>query len=203
VFSTAPPRLVDEQTEELLTWLEFELRAGERHPALVVGGFVLGLLAVSPFQRANGRVARVLSSRLLERAGYGFLPLASLEAHIEELRESYYEAYDRSTAGIWSGEADLRPWIRFFLEVLGRVRERVEAKIELERAASDYSPLQRAIIDAVRDHGNVDAGLLIQATGANRNTLKDNLRRLVQLGVLEKSGERRGTRYRLASASPD
>ena len=45
----------------------------------------------------------------------------------------------------------------------------------------------------------MDAGLLIQATGANRNTLKDNLRRLVERGVLEKTGQRRGTRYRLAT----
>ena len=51
----------------------------------------------------------------------------------------------------------------------------------------------------ISEHGVVDAGLLIQATGANRNTLKDNLRRLVERGLLEKSGQRRGTRYRLAT----
>ena len=51
----------------------------------------------------------------------------------------------------------------------------------------------------MREHGTVDAGLLLKATGANRNTLKDNVRRLVTQGVLEKTGERRTTRYRLAS----
>jgi Fic family protein len=37
----------------------------------------------------------------------------------------------------------------------------------------------------------------MRATGANRNTLKDNLRRLVDRGNLERLGQRRGTRYRI------
>ena len=52
-------------------------------------------------------------------------------------------------------------------------------------------------METVRRHGTAEAGLLLRTTGANRNTLKDNLRRLVQAGVLEKMGERRGTRYRI------
>jgi DNA-binding MarR family transcriptional regulator len=88
------------------------------------------------------------------------------------------------------------------MELLDRHRARVEAKVNLEREASELSPLQRSIMDTVREHGTVDAGLLLKATGANRNTLKDNVRRLVAQGVLEKTGERRTTRYRLASQHP-
>ena len=51
----------------------------------------------------------------------------------------------------------------------------------------------------MREHGSVDAALLLKATGANRNTLKDNLRRMVQKGLLDKTGQRRGTRYQLAA----
>jgi Fic family protein len=75
----------------------------------------------------------------------------------------------------------------------------METKIAVERGSSSMTPLQRSIVDTVREHGIVDAGLLLQATGANRNTLKDNVRRLVTKGLLEKTGERRATKYRLAS----
>ena len=75
------------------------------------------------------------------------------------------------------GQTQLRPWLR----------------------ALDFSPLQRKIVETVREHGTVGAGLLIEATGANRNTLKDNLRRMVDRGVLERFGERRGARYKLAT----
>ena len=202
VFPTLPPRMVEEKTEQALTWLELELRAKEQHPILTIGAFVLCFLSISPFDRGNGRMARLLANRLLERAGYAILPYASLENQIEELREECHAAVLRSQTQLWTEDANLEPWLNYFLKVLGRHRDRVEAKIDLERQVHDYPPLQRAILEAVREHGSVDAALLIRATGANRNTLKDNLRRLVQRGVLEKTGQRRGTRYRLAAGEP-
>ena len=199
VFATLPPRMVEEKTEELLTWLEFELRTQEQHPVLVVATFMLCLLAISPFDRANGRLARLLAGLLLRRAGYSSVPYSSLEARMEELRHEYFSSLSRSETRLWADHSNLEPWLIFFLTVFGRHRERLETKLELERQVQDYPPLQRTILETVREHGTVDAALLLKATGANRNTLKDNLRRMVQRGVLEKIGERRGTRYRMSS----
>lgn len=201
VFGTAPPRLVEEKTEQLLTWLELELRSGEQHPVLVIGSFLLGFLAVSPFERGSGRAAWLLGHHLLLRAGYDAMSYASLSSIIEEMREPYYDAFDKAQTWLWGGEADLAPWTAFFLDVLGRHRQRVESKLALEREVRDYPPLQQAILEAVREHGTVNAALLLRATGANRNTLKDNLRRLVHSGLIEKTGLRRGTRYRMSCAN--
>jgi Fic family protein len=198
VFQTLPPRLVREKMDELTMWLEFELRAKEHHPLLVIASFMLAFLATSPFSRGNGRMGRLLAVHLVRRAGYDFLPYASLEAVMEEMRDGYHDAFDSAENRIWTGEADLSPWIRFFLEAMDRHRERVEVKIDLERRSLELTPLQRAILDAVREHGTVAASLLMAATGANRNTLKDNLRRLVERGFIERLGERRGSIYRLS-----
>jgi Fic family protein len=199
VFATLPPRLVEEKTEELLTWLEFELRAGERHPVLVVATYLLYFFAISPFEKGNGRMMRLLGRHLLRRAGYDYVPYASIEREIDELRVDYYGTIATAQTRLWTGEADLEPWLRFFLQVLARHRRRVGAKMDLEREDQDLPPLQLAILETVREHGTADAALLIKATGANRNTLKDNLRRLVRRGVLERTGQRRGTRYRMAA----
>jgi Fic family protein len=197
IFPTVPPRLIAARLEDLLTWLEYELRSGERHRILVIGTFALGLLAASPFERGNSRCVRVLISHLLRRAGYGYIPYASIEREMESMREDYYEAYSISQMRFWTGEANLKPWLDFFLTLLDRHRRRVEEKVGIESAVVKLAPLQKAIMEAVHEHGTVDAGLLLKATGANRNTLKDNLRRLVQSGNLIKIGERRGTRYEL------
>jgi predicted HTH transcriptional regulator len=69
----------------------------------------------------------------------------------------------------------------------------------LEARARELPPLQRAILDTIREHGTGAASLLMNATGANRNTLKDNLRRLVERGLLERIGSKRGTIYRISS----
>lgn len=200
VFPTLPPRLIEEKTNELLSWVEIELRSGEQHAVLVVGVFLIYFLAISPFERGNGRLMRLLAGHLMRRAGYGFIPYASIERQIEELRDSYQHTLLRAQTMLWSGEANLQPWLVFFLEVLERHRRRVENKKALEQEVQDFPPLQRTILETIREHGDVDAALLLKATGANRNTLKDNLRRLVQRGVLQKTGQRRGTRYRMATA---
>jgi len=202
VIPILPPRMIEETLEELLTWFELEMREGKRHPLPVIATFVLGLLAICPFEFGNGRTIRALTGHLLLRAGYSYAPYASLESQMEDLRQVYYSAFDQSQSGIWTGAADFSPWLDYFMELLDRHRSRVEAKVNLERESSELSPLQQSILDTVREHGTVDAGLLLKATGANRNTLKDNVRRLVTRGVLEKTGERRTTRYRLASQHP-
>jgi Fic family protein len=198
VFQTLPPRLVPEKMELLLDWLDTELGAQHQHPLLVIGAFMMALLAASPFRRGNGRVARLATVHLLVRAGYHHVPFASLERVLEELRQESWEAFDASETRLWTGEGDLTPWLEFFLEALVRHADRVGSKLDLERRALELSPLQRQIVETVRDHGTATPALLIAATGVNRNTLKDNLRRLVERGFLERIGQRRGTHYRIA-----
>ena len=154
-------------------------------PGLVVGTFLLFLMSVSPLERGNARLVRLLAGHLLRRAGYGSIPYASLERQMEELRESYHDAVDRAQTRLWSGEADLEPWLRFLFDVLGRQAERVEQRLLSVTETSGLAPLQRAILATVRRHESAAAGLLLEATGANRNTLKDNLRKLVDAGLLE------------------
>ena len=198
VITILPPRMIEEKLENLLSWYALEIHDAKRHPLPVIATFVLGLMAISPFEHGNGRTIRALTRHLLLKAGYRAVRYGSLETRMEDTREAYYDAFDRSQSGIWSGEADLAPWLEYFLTILDQHRARVELKLELERGHTDLSPLQQTILDAVREHGSVDAGLLLRATGVNRNTLKDNVRRLVSRGVLEKLGDRRTTRYRLA-----
>jgi Fic family protein len=199
VFPTLPPRMIEEKINDLLTWLEFELRSGARHPLPVIGAFMLGFLAISPFERGNGRTSRALVRHLLVRAGYAHLPFASLESELESDRPAYLTALFQARTGVWSGTAELSPWIEFFLDSLERHRARVESKLALEQGSLSLPPLQREILETVREHGTANAGLLLKATGANRNTLKDNLRRMVAQGVLRRTGQKRGTRYRLAA----
>jgi Fic family protein len=197
VFQTLPPRLLNEKMEELVDWLEAEIQGDRNHPILVTGTFVLYFIAACPFPKGNGRMAHLLVQHILRRAGYDFVPYASVERILEEMRADYFDALDAAETRLWSGEADIERWLVFYLHVLETHCEMLQSKLDLERRALEFTPLQRKILETVREHGTVGAGLLIEATGANRNTLKDNLRRMVGRGVLERLGERRGARYRL------
>jgi Fic family protein len=198
VLQTLPPRLLHDKVEDLVSWLELELRTTDQHPLLVAGAFFIYLTCISPFERGNGRTARVILPHLLRRAGYGFVDYASLDRIFDELRFAYYDAIDGAQTKIWTEEADLTPWMIFFIQCLQALMMRLEAKIDAESRTKELPPLQRAILDTIRENGTGAAALLMSATGANRNTLKDNLRRLVDRGLLERTGSKRGTTYRLS-----
>jgi len=200
ILHTLPPRFLHERMEDLVTWLEIELREAHHHPLLVIGGFVLAFLGASPFQLANGRTARAMAVGLLRRAGYAHVDYASLDAVVEDTRAGWFEGLGASATQLWVGGANTEPWLAYFLDLLRRQADRAVEAISVERSVLEFTRLQRSILEAVREHGTVGAGLLMSCTGANRNTLKDNLRRLVEKGMLERTGSRRGTRYRLAGA---
>jgi Fic family protein len=57
---------------DLVDWLGQE---GDRlHPLVAIGIFVVVFLAIHPFQDGNGRLSRVLTTLLLLRAGYAYVP---------------------------------------------------------------------------------------------------------------------------------
>src|SRR5262249_10976869 len=159
---TLPPRLIPETVDNLTTWLELELKGTEHHPLVAIGTFILALFAVSPFERGNVRVSCLLSNHLMRRAGYEFLPYASLEREFERGRTAFYDAFDASSTKLWSGEANLEPWMTFFLDsVVGQSHE-VRLALE-ERRGTEFSPLQRTIVDTVREHGTARAATLLIA----------------------------------------
>ncbi len=55
---------------------------------------------------------------LLHREGYEVGRYISLERIVEETKESYYDALQRSSQGWHEGEHDLVPWLEYFLGVM-------------------------------------------------------------------------------------
>ena len=84
IFETAtpfePPRLM----EELVHWTRKAIHKESMHPLLIVAVFTVQFLAIRPFQDGNGRLSRVITTLMLLRAGYDYVPYASLESVIEE-----------------------------------------------------------------------------------------------------------------------
>jgi len=51
--------------------------------------------AIHPFQDGNGRLSRVLTTLMLLRVGYAYVPYASLESVVEENKAQYYNAPEK------------------------------------------------------------------------------------------------------------
>jgi Fic family protein len=101
------------------------LGPGEIHPLLVIAIFVVAFLAIHPFQDGNGRLSRILTTLLLLRAGYAYVPYSSLESVIEQSKEAYYLALRQTQGTIRSRTPDWQPWVIYFLRALQQQKNRL------------------------------------------------------------------------------
>lgn len=198
VFQTATPFDTPRLMTELITWVQQELEAKRLHPLLIIALCVVVFLEIHPFQDGNGRLSRVLTTLLLIKAGYAYVPYSSLESVIEQNKEAYYLALRQTQGTIRTEAPNWQPWLVFFLSSLAEQVKRLEKKIEREKIVLASLPeLSLQIVEFAREHGRVTIGEAIKLTGTSRNTLKQHFRALVERGHLNQHGSGRGVWYEL------
>ncbi len=105
----------------------------------------------------------------------------------------------RQTQGtIRSKSPDWQPWLLYFLRALQQQKVRLQRKLELERILLSGLPaLSVRLLDLCREHGRLTVAAAVRLTGANRNTVKDDLSRMTKAGHMVQNGAGRGTWYTL------
>jgi len=198
VFETATPFDTPRRTQELVEWTQAALADAALHPLLVIGVFTVVFLAIHPFQDGNGRLSRILTTLLLLKAGYGYVPYSSLESVIEANKDGYYLALRRTQRTLAEALPDWEPWLLFFLRALQRQKARLAEKIAGEKLMSAAVPaLAQAILDLARDQGRIGISDIIRTTGQHRSTIKLRLGELVRNEQLARHGKGRATWYTL------
>jgi len=158
--------------------------------------FTVVFLEIHPFQDGNGRLSRILTTLLLLRSGYAYVPYSSLESVIERTKESYYIALRKTQGTLRSDTPDWEPWLTYFLHALRQQKQRLEQKIERERIMTGTLPaLSLQILELAKEHGRIAIGEIVKITGANRNTVKKHLAALVNANHLTRHGTGKGTWY--------
>jgi len=199
VFETATPFDTPRLMTEVVGWARELLEIRQLHPLLVIAIFVVVFLEIHPFQDGNGRVSRILTTLLLLRAGYAYVPYSSLESVIEHSKEGYYLALRQTQGTIRTDTPNWQPWVLFFLRALQQQMKRLAKKVEREKIVLSAMPeLSVKILEYAREHGRVTIGDIVTLTGTSRNTLKQHFRQLLQNGHLVMHGRGRGAWYGLA-----
>lgn len=197
IFETSSPFDTPMAMEELLTWTGGQLDEKTLHPLLIISVFVVHFLAIHPFQDGNGRLSRVLTTLLLLKNGYLYVPYSSLESVIEKNKDNYYLALRRTQGSLKSDNPDYIPWLLFFLNALNAQKDMLSRKIERENLFAKLPQLSLQIIGLVKEHGELSISEIESATKVNRNTIKKRLADLVRDKYLIKLGQGKGTRYAL------
>lgn len=195
-LDTAPPSDAPALIENLVNWLEKSLEQNDFHPLLVIALFSAIFLQISPFERGNQKLSRLLITLLLLRAGYNYAPYISIDQIIESRSAAYYNALRKVNDNIADGRIDFQPWIIFFLECLNEQKAELEAR--MHRAAKKVAGLPALSVKVMKlfeKSQRLQMKDIERLTKGRRSTLKLRLNELVEEGYLIRHGQARSTWY--------
>lgn len=156
-----------------------------------IGTFIGGMRQVLNGDGHHKHLYMIALRMLVLQQGY----IQTLYAPIEGAFLHSVETPTGGALGGGRGEEPVGLWLDDGISVLLEVGRMAERAWESLQVAARRSALQEQILSFAHRNGKLTAGQVMQVTGANRNTIKDNLARLVEEGVLTKRGIKRGTVY--------
>lgn len=181
-------------------------------PAMVRAAMAhLNLVMIHPFRDGNGRMGRCLQTLVLAREGVLSPEFCSIEEHLGRHTEAYYRVLRDVGAGSWQPERDARPWIRFTLVahlrqaqgLISRTKESEELWESIERRVRAGGLPERTVAvlwDAAMGYRvrNATYRAILDSSAEDpisEGVASRDLRALVEVGLLESRGEKRGRHY--------
>lgn len=203
VFKTATPFETPSLMAQLIEVTNAAFLEGAMHPLVVVGRCIVDFLAIHPFQDGNGRLARALTTLLLLRTGYDYVPYASLERVIEDNKQQYYVALRESQHAMRENAGSFGAWLFFFLRALKTQQDVLASKLKVEKALLDLSAIQQQIADLVAVRVKMTGPEIATALGLTDRAARYHLDILRSRGLISAHGKKRGTYYTLSTSEPE
>lgn len=201
-FRPVPAAATPQAMRDLVDMYEEVDRSETHHPLIIIAAFVLDLTVIHPFADGNGRVSRLVTNLLLERAGYDVGRYVSVERETERTKERYYATLLASTAGWHEGSHVPWPWIGYFVETVEAVFQRFRGHADAERSRGSKQDRVRRHLEAHGDRSFTMEDLRVALPGISDATMRVVLRDLRQEGLVAASTGR-GARWTWVGASRD
>ena len=193
------------QIKDLLAFIDSPLEK-DIHPVLKSGIVHYELVRIHPFLDGNGRVARALSTLILFLEGYDIRKFFSLEEYFDSDAASYYEALQ----SVEKNKDDLTFWLEYFTKglaiELSKIKDKVE-KISVDASLKEKlggKPLmltdrQLKIIEYIQKTGYLqNKAFETLFPMISEDTILNELKVLVQNGIIKKQGVTKGAKYVMA-----
>ena len=196
VFQTAAAFDTPFEMQTLIKWTSQTLEDKSFHPLIIAAVFTVVFLAIHPFQDGNGRLSRLLSTLIMLKSGYNYIPYSSIESVIEKNKDAYYLSLQRTQKTLKNDQVDWIPWLGFFLSSLKRQKDHLQNKTNNLNKYADLDHESALIMQYV----DINARITItQAqniiTTIKRPTIKNRLNKLVNNNLLTRHGKTKGVWY--------
>jgi Fic family protein len=193
--------------DEVVAWL----REGDRDAHVVVRAAMAHLHTVSvhPFRDGNGRISRIVQSLVLAREGLLSLEFASIEEYLGSNTREYYAVLQKVQGGSYQPERDATEWVRFCIQA--HIEQAGRRLDQLNEAAARWRFLEdlmeqrgwpdRLVIALEQSlMGGTDRAAYEAEADVSPATASNDFRRLVDAGLIERTGRSRSIRYYAGAA---
>lgn len=96
------------------------------NPLILIFTFVFDFLCIHPFNDGNGRLSRLLTLLLLQKADHSIVKYNSFEKIIEKTSKNYYSVLFKSSQGWHNDSNDVSPFIDYMLMVLKKCYQEID-----------------------------------------------------------------------------
>lgn len=178
-------------------------------PVLVAGIAHLRLVEIHPFWDGNGRTARALSTLVLQRLGYRFNKLLSLERYVSFDLPNYFEAINNVVGDHFEQQRDYTSWLEYFTGALSiEIRLVSDNLLDFRKAMEEWHEtfveiynLSGRQVDALAYaflYDSIRPRDYMKHTRTSHETARRDLKELVDIGLLRPVGRGRAREYLFA-----
>ncbi|QQG41633.1 MAG: Fic family protein [Candidatus Woesebacteria bacterium] len=187
-----------EYSEKRLKALFDYLGREQDHPVIQAGIVQPEVIAITPFDNGNGRIARLLSYLYLYRGGFDIRGMFNLEEYYKRDVVTYKRMLEMSKI-----QGNLTVWLEYFSYGMGIGLEKrldiiknLKFKEELPASFWKLNPRQQQILETLEFPERKITNKDVQKMhGVSQITASRDLSRLVSLGLLLTNGKGRSVYY--------
>jgi Fic family protein len=202
-FEAPKAARLDRDMQAFLAWFNENV---DSDPVLKAGVAHLWFVTIHPFDDGNGRIARAIADIALARSENSPQRFYSMSTQIRQERTAYYDILEATQ----KGTMDVTPWMKWFLECLGRAIDGAQTtlstvlnKAHFWESASGkaINERQRLVLNRLLDgfEGKLTTSKYAKLMKCSPDTALRDILALVSEGILVRNAEGgRSTSYALA-----
>ena len=190
---------VPQLLEDFLDWFNSP-ELNEIDPVIAAGLTHYELVRIHPFVDGNGRTARIMATMILYKRGFDLKRFFALDDYYDHDRNSYYAALQT----VDPDTIDVTQWVEYFTDGVATsiktVKERViglskNIKVLKEKGQVALNKRQMVMVEKIVEDGKITNRDIRDLFGISDTSAKNEISKLIDLGVIERKGKGRSTHY--------
>lgn len=211
-----PPEATDviPLMKNLVKWVYSCMKLAELPAPIIAGLAHYQFATIHPYYDGNGRTARLLTTFILHKQGYGMKGIYSLEEYYAKNLQGYYKALTIGKSHNYYGgraEADVTPFLDYFLSGMAIAFQSVRNKAEQLKEENSHkvivpqtekmrelTPQQRQVLSLFMQQKEVSVQHIAEHLGLKNRSTYDLVKKWINSNFLQiKNSSKRARTYTL------